>query len=1009
MINKKDNKWKVKLHVRLHSPAQSAMTLMQEPKVEEAKDSEMLCPLDQFYKSTNEISLNQLNGGQLHSLAFDNDVIKPSTFKIVQQADRWATAADRPQWTMENSTTASQGVLTVTPWAQANWMLNKDRKNNALLIHPLTGDKLELSGELKHEDIADIKQRVFHHFSQLLIRHNGQTDYKKTSLAMWRFGPEFTDKKVNNKMSALWDLLPADTRVPDQSIWDHLDLTSAFAGAFAADKDSQVSLLSLSIGPVQSFISKARKMEDLWAGSHLLARLSWEAMRVVCAKLGPDAILFPRLRGIPQVDLWLRDEMELPDSLFENCSWNTSGTDSNPLFSAAIPNRFVAVIPESQVNEITDEIKYCLRHWLQNLGMDVVSLLLSEAGYSGQQESHKTPFNQMLEQLKEFPEIHWAAVPFSLIKSIKNNNQKKLDVSNLSGAMRPFFNDQENQGFLNTTAWKILQKEIKWNDNGTFLAPNPGMLYPAVHDLAERVLAASKSTHCFSQTQHHGWRCSMTGETEWLTTDRKQLAKSYRRQSNTLWFKIAQSKPAWAKKGEHLGGLSAIKRLWPTIYAEEVGKALAGGEKGERSPVNRFVVSTHTMALAHQMANNLEVEIDDDIKSQLKKIPRVALPRKLAKKIYKFKNDAELIARLPGWLEAAKESEQIDEFELVQNQIKKIFNAKTETYYALLLMDGDKMGAILSADTQTNTTISYRDSFHPKIHSGFDKQAQNNNQIFDYGQQMRALSPGRHLAISGALNDFSLTVARHVIEEEFLGKLIYAGGDDVFAMMPVADLLPAMCRLRETYSGVPSDEDSLDYKSFLSKDKNQLRCKNGFAYLNGRLMRMMGRHATASCGAVIAHHQAPLSAVRRELQLAEKRAKNEGGRNAFSITIIKRSGGSLYITDKWNIAAQLLNEFREFLTKDDVSRRAVYHTLEWLNDNKIPSSAFKNGQLKSLLSYQLERQTQGVSKQLVPQLAHQLHDLTRQWPLYERISKLRNFLSVAEFLARETRSIGESK
>ena len=78
----------------------------------------------------------------------------------------------------------------------------------------------------------------------------------------------------------------------------------------------EAALLALSIGPVQSFIAVARKMEDLWAGSHLLARLAWQAMRVVCGQLGPDAILFPRLRGVPQVDLWLRDECGLPDALF---------------------------------------------------------------------------------------------------------------------------------------------------------------------------------------------------------------------------------------------------------------------------------------------------------------------------------------------------------------------------------------------------------------------------------------------------------------------------------------------------------------------------------------------------------------------------------------------------------------------------------------------------------------------------------------------------------------------
>ena len=61
------------------------------------------------------------------------------------------------------------------------------------------------------------------------------------------------------------------------------------------------------------------------------------------------------------------------------------------------------------------------------------------------------------------------------------------------------------------------------------------------------------------------------------------------------------SKPAWAKQGEHLSALPAIKRLWPTLFAEEVGKALAAGERGEQETIGRFVVSTHTMALARQL------------------------------------------------------------------------------------------------------------------------------------------------------------------------------------------------------------------------------------------------------------------------------------------------------------------------------------------------------------------------------------------------------------------------
>ena len=90
-------------------------------------------------------------------------------------------------------------------------------------------------------------------------------------------------------------VLPADTRVPDHTIWNHLDLTSAFASAFALDPEKNPALLAMSFGPVQDFIAQARTTSDLWAGSHLLSRLAWEGLKVICEQLGPDAVIFPAI------------------------------------------------------------------------------------------------------------------------------------------------------------------------------------------------------------------------------------------------------------------------------------------------------------------------------------------------------------------------------------------------------------------------------------------------------------------------------------------------------------------------------------------------------------------------------------------------------------------------------------------------------------------------------------------------------------------------------------------
>lgn len=976
--------WQTKLAARIHDPAEKALVLLRDPAGHEGGTSRALSEL-LFPKGLPE-----------------------DQYRHLKRADWWASAADRPQWPEQKigSKPGEQNQKRMSPSVQVRWA------EEPVLIHPLTGAQL-VCGSLSDTDLERLKQRSFKHFSRLLValgdKKVTEPDWCKTLLAYWRFGPELSEEQDNGTLGALWPLLPADTRVPDHSIWDHLDLTSAFAGAFAADPQGEAALLALSIGPVQSFIAAARSTSDLWAGSHLLSRLAWEAMRPVCEALGPDAILFPRLRGIPQVDLWLRDQMGLPPKLFEGCEWLQGGTDANPLFSAALPNRFVAVVPASQARELAERCTQTVRAWLAERGNEVVRRLLEVAGFDPQ--STPTPFEQMRAQLAGFPEVHWAAVPFSLIRPRNEDKQTDLDVSGLLSAMAPFFGAAPGQpcGFLDTPAWKVLAKNLEWEDGTTFFAPNPGVLYPAVYDLAERVMAAAKAARTFEQHAQRGWRDSLSGEVEWLATDRAQLALPPGQRTDTLWTRVAKSKPAWAKSKpdrakevEHLGALSAIKRLWPTLFAEEVSRAIG-------KDVNRFVVSTHTMALAHQLDLWLERggHVPSDAAQALKAAEPVALPRRLT--LRHAKNPAlDDAKRLPGLLEAARsdeDEEQADARKHLKQALGTALNqdeAKLETYYALLMMDGDRMGAILSGDD--HTSITYLQSFHPQVRDWFDQHAARQPRIEQYGAQERPVSPNRHLAISGALNDFSQTVVRHVVEEEHLGRVIYAGGDDVLAMLPVADLLRCMQRLRHAYSGALPEDQALPWDALL-KDRDNLHCKGGFAWLRGRLMRMMGERATASTGAVIAHHQAPLAAVLRELRAAEKHAKSEGGRDAFSITVIKRSGGTLRLTDKWGEPLRLLGDVIEFLRHEATSRRAVYHSLQWLHD--LPKPHEQPEMLEALLAYQLARQSDGRPRADAPALAARLTRLAEQKGDKSR-TWLANFLAVAEFLARETRGRPES-
>ena len=750
----------------------------------------------------------------------------------------------------------------------------------------------------------------------------------------------------------------------------------------------------------------------MWAGSHLLARISWEAMRVVCERLGPDAILFPRLRGIPQVDLWLRDECGLPGDWFGRCGWTKNATDGNPLFTAALPNRFVAVVPADTATGIAEAITRRVRDWIQTRGATVVDRLLEAAGFRDRdapRDESIHAYRQMRDQLDGFPEVHWAAVPFSLAPPRNTERQTGLDTTRLSEAMAPFFGAErgESCGFLASPAWQVLQREMHWDAGHTFYSPSPGVLYPAVYELAERVLAAAKAVRPFEQTRQRGWRCSLTGETEWLTTDPAQLDRRYRRQEDTLWVKVAKNSPAWAKRGEHLGALPAIKRLWPRLFADEVGSAL-----GSPQAADRFVVSTHTMALAAQIDGWLKRggHVTDELREaiQRRKPSPSALPRRLSRE-HGGSASFETARRLPVLLGEAREpDEEGTRDDAERRRIERIIKEalglrdRIESYYALLLMDGDRMGRILSG-SDPGDAITYAESLHPRVRERFHDAAQDRPDIAAYLELKRSVSPGRHLAISGALNEFSLQVVPEVIEGEHLGRVLYAGGDDVLAMLPAAHLLSAMQRLRYAYSGA-DPEDKGRSRLDAGAGLRRLVCKAGFASFDGRLMRMMGERATASCGAVVAHYHAPLTAVMRELRAAEKRAK-DAGRNRFSLTIVKRSGGTHSLTDEWDEPLALLRDFRDVLGEPGVSRRAVYNVMVWLRD--MPGDAGAD-MLSAVIEYQLRRQTSDeriARRHGLSGLARRLGELAARHGAERAgaVGWLESFLPVAEFLAREAR------
>jgi len=887
-----------------------------------------------------------------------------------QRADHWASAADRMAFPK------AEGDRRYPPWQQVRFA------EDPVLIHPLTGQPHRLPPLVDDVAAAHAQALGTDHLRGLV----DAADMRKTALALWRFGPELA-----GGLAELWRLLPADGRVPDHTIHDHLDLAAALAGCFVNDDDGGPALLAVALGPVQDFIAAARSVSDLWAGSHLLSYLAWVAMRVVCETCGPEAVIFPRLRGVPLVDLWLVRDQGLKSEWFADLDWRQSGTDANPLFAAALPNRFTAIVPAAQARDIAGRITEAVRSEALRLTQAAHARLLTEAGIANEPGLHGHA--QIERQLAGFPEVHWAAVPWSLACGTPEPDGKvQASTDALAQAMQPFF-EASPPGFLGSDTWQHLSGGYPL-DAGWFYRPNPGALYPALHELLERTLAAAKSVRAFGQSEQHGWRCSLTGEAEWITADARQLDTPPGQREDTLWTRTAGS--FGIRAGEHLSALPMLKRLWPTLFAE----AVRGQVEGER--IDRYVVSTHTMALAS--AIRAAAASGKPPPAGMQGGVRVALPRGLAAELRRSGLTA--WAEVPGWLEAEDDADEAalrsgkaspGRGEQARRRLAESLDGKPDTYYGLLMMDGDDMGGWLAAGKGKAPRV--KASFHPTLQQRLDSRFGIDKKFCDYANSQRAPNPAWHMAISQALNHFALELAPEIVEREYLGKLIYAGGDDVLAMLATSDLLGAAARLRAAYSGVPPEAvGACELNGRLLK-----RLDNGWAQHGGRVLRLMGEQASASAGLIVAHHQAPLGTVLRELRAAEQRAKKLAGKNAWSLAIIKRGGGALYVTAHWGEPLRLFDELRQFFARDDVSRRAAYHVAEWLHE--VPADA--PDLAAAMLGYQMARQCQAESKHEAPALAQRL--VTLAFDDRQRsantvpLAWLSHFMMAAEFLAREQR------
>lgn len=223
---------------------------------------------------------------------------------------------------------------------------------------------------------------------------------------------------------------------------------------------------------------------------------------------------------------------------------------------------------------------------------------------------------------------------------------------------------------------------------------------------------------------------------------------------------------------------------------------------------------------------------------------------------------------------------------IIQKNFKK--GDQPSPYYAVLLADGDHMGAVLS----------------------------------------KMQNPEEHQKFSSSLSDFSQEV-RKIIEDHY-GCLVYSGGDDVLAFLPVDQCLSAARELHDFFESKLSQENPA-----LGTDVPTLSVGIAIGYCFDPLEDMLTSAREALKDA-------------KDGRLADRYDK----RNGLAVHYLPRGAEAIRVRDRWeNKPDRRLEKWIEYLNSDSLSDRTVYDLHALAGDY----TGWKCDSLQDLVVKELER------------------------------------------------------
>ena len=829
-------------------------------------------------------------------------------------------------------------------------------RDQPLLTHPLSGRSEPLDITMPpHDKIQSALESALRQLSAL------KSDHKRLFIALWRFLAELSQKNAPAALKLHWGLLPADPCIPDHSIWDHASLAAAISGTWDPKEGRhKPALLLFNIGSAQEFLMTARRTQDLWMGSYLFSYLAWEAIKVIADNCGPDCLIYPDLRGQPLVDLWIYQSFfqetgdlwkVLSGRSFLNARGDGLGED---LKIASFPNLFTAIVPEDQATQLAQDAAQAVYSTWEEIAANVRKAVEKAVPRLASDSSWQDPWEEQIRDLIDRLGVFWVVYPLDRAPSEANVAKKvQQAIEEFNGLIK--LEAEASRPFKDfTKLYEASQDEA-----------NIGMGYSLVSQLTARVLTNRKNLRDFRQHRAPGWKCSLCGVRSALHRQGQGLRE--------FWKELAKvdneiKLAGRIREGDRLCSVCLTKRLaWEHHFLPKVFSSILK-KPGEE---HLLFPSTSSIAAASFKKRILERLKQDDqrlwqivkdyngkVKAFLRpsdgrdlydiyyySAPIPALEKLVPKELSDF-------TRIDGeWLfDESFIPEKIDrEYPVKKENLRGLEEArqaatelraaaeklgiKLTKYYALIAIDGDNMGKWVSGQRAPELLKL----LHPQV----AKTLLNDPTYSDLLSCRRPLGPALHIALTAAQKNFALQVVRQIVEEEHVGKLIYAGGDDVLSFVPIGELLPVLRKLRWLCSGEHVDD--------LSDNAKLENVSNGFATRvnstdDKRRFMLLGCEFSSSAGVAIVHHTHPFShAVEEAYRAMKEHAKERLERDAFAIHLLKRSGEPLEVGVKWKL-------------------KTGHGSLDTLGEVEWITQVIAQGHLSSKLAYDLHDESLGMAK-----------------------------------------------